>query len=450
MVNISTLVKGDLLLMTCTAVPNELKKEAWIKTDALLFHNIKLKDDTSILRPVFLLKTQDDIWKYNYVYFKDTQRYYFVNDITPCTGGCFELICEVDVLMSFQKSIMNCGAFERRSSNVGTGYITDNKIVFNAAPRTKIFEFEEETEDGHNFNGLSYVLGVANQGAYYSLNSDDKSDVPNGATVLDQLQPYADERNIFFYNLMQGVYGQWIYSWDHRDEAGYADCASFVYKAFKAAFPNMPFGQEDITGWECPSEPTSRDLGHFFYDCVIGAVGIESGEPPVQDFTQVDVGMYEATATNLLYQDVNPCAIVFTSASPTSSEPSRRFGWPATDPAACKRLGIPEDRRSECGYGHVLVYVGHMAWHRSTRTYHIWDPDIHANNPEYVDMGGNWIVHTTGGGKYVLWDPNTEKPTPEAVQAPNYPFVSKMYDNGRISGIFLPIYKSFNDLYGGT
>lgn len=90
-----------------------------------------LKQDTSLVNPVIILGTEDDLASINYMYIPNFKRYYFVNDITAVTGGRFAINCSCDVLMSFKSDILNCQAIidKQQSSSLSSKYIDDNSYV---------------------------------------------------------------------------------------------------------------------------------------------------------------------------------------------------------------------------------------------------------------------------------------------------------------------------------
>ena len=50
-------------------------------TDELVTSDVLLKDDVSILKPVFKVRDVRSIITYNYLYCPELQRYYFIDDI---------------------------------------------------------------------------------------------------------------------------------------------------------------------------------------------------------------------------------------------------------------------------------------------------------------------------------------------------------------------------------
>lgn len=66
--------------------------------------DFNLKADNSILQPILILKNYEGG---NYCYIDEFERYYFINDVRLLNGGLYELILNVDVLMTYKNEILN-------------------------------------------------------------------------------------------------------------------------------------------------------------------------------------------------------------------------------------------------------------------------------------------------------------------------------------------------------
>ena len=65
-----------------------------------------LKGDASITSPVFILQSNNNYLSgVNYLYWQETGRYYYIDDIELMTGGRMVFHCSVDVLESFKNQI---------------------------------------------------------------------------------------------------------------------------------------------------------------------------------------------------------------------------------------------------------------------------------------------------------------------------------------------------------
>lgn len=90
--------------------------------------NCTVKEPCSILNPVFVIKYDGGISSWNYLLCEQFGRYYFIDDINLLPGGRAELICSVDVLMSFNNAINNLLVNVSRNYNDTTRnpYISDS------------------------------------------------------------------------------------------------------------------------------------------------------------------------------------------------------------------------------------------------------------------------------------------------------------------------------------
>lgn len=452
MYNVSTLVKGDLLLMINTAVHNDLKKENWTEDDILLYHNIKMKKDFSITHPVFTLKTQDGIWKYNYVYYADTQRFYFVDNITPLIGGCFELMCSVDVLMSFQQSIMNCMAFESRSSHIGSGYVADSKIIFNSAPKAKTFMFKESPSHGMNFKGNSFILGVANDGEYMTL---DKYMAAKKYGIISLLNFNDGEFNNIFdwfeqHYIDRDIYYEWGGTGQTTVKEGRTvqlyDCSHFVDAGLVATYPNLPPAFRDYS---------TGGLGNALYAMYAETEDLPNDVPAL-------IGIQPCS---IEVKKINTCSIIFNMAQEGDAYGRDDTYFPAVisggyDKASVlETLGITKngvivsDKNSARGYGHVMFYVGHMMYNKITGHYSPYDTVLGLNGEDslmYHDMGDGWYFHIVGkgGGLYKKFRPNNLDTVWE--YADGFVLLSQLTSTERVGGIFTPYWNGFKKLYGGS
>ena len=133
--------------------------------------NCVLKENTSVLNPVFILKNND----HTYNYCSWGSRYYFVNDIISLANNYTEYHCSVDALASWKSDIGSSTEYVLRSAYTKDGYIPDMLYPVKAKPtETKLVL---STLAG-NFSGSSYIVGIVNKdtgsnGAvtYYSLSS---------------------------------------------------------------------------------------------------------------------------------------------------------------------------------------------------------------------------------------------------------------------------------------
>lgn len=81
-----------------------------------------IKGDMSITEPVIILATNSSTMdSVNYAIIDTFDRCYFIDKITPMTGGRYEVKCNVDVLESFKDDILrlNCVIDKQENPSVG-------------------------------------------------------------------------------------------------------------------------------------------------------------------------------------------------------------------------------------------------------------------------------------------------------------------------------------------
>lgn len=118
--------------------------------------NVRLKESTSIIRPVFLLSGGIS----NYNYFKWGNRYYFVEDCVSVTNNLTEYHCVIDALASWKSEIGASSQYIVRSSKAFDTYLVDTLYP----TKQKITVDDVYLSDLHsNFTGGSYVVGIINK-----------------------------------------------------------------------------------------------------------------------------------------------------------------------------------------------------------------------------------------------------------------------------------------------
>lgn len=121
--------------------------------DAVIELQGKLKEDTSMFSPTFIVNTNakfKDTNKPNYLFTVDFNKYYFVRDVQPNTDGTCSVICEEDVMMTFKDQLKDVSfVIERISGNNVNPYLQDTSMPVDVRPHQKIYEF-----DGNGFSNL--------------------------------------------------------------------------------------------------------------------------------------------------------------------------------------------------------------------------------------------------------------------------------------------------------
>jgi len=116
---------------------------------------VRLKDETSISAPTFLLSDFDG--GYNYLYVPTWSRYYFINDVVKNIEGLFEISCECDRLATFKNEISNYVAFIERTSDQ-TQYNVD--ILDSALTVEDVVEHQAQATTQIFAGADTYILRV--------------------------------------------------------------------------------------------------------------------------------------------------------------------------------------------------------------------------------------------------------------------------------------------------
>lgn len=136
-----------------------------------------LKEETSIINPVFLLDIPiSDLKLANYISVPEFSRLYFIQDIVSVTRSLTEVSCHVDVLESFKDEIKANKAIIFRQENEWNLYLNDGVLEVYQNPIVTTHEFP------NGFTDESYVLTLAGRPAE-SL-SYGTSTIPPGGVMI--------------------------------------------------------------------------------------------------------------------------------------------------------------------------------------------------------------------------------------------------------------------------
>ena len=104
---------------------------------------VKLKENTSIIKPTFILSSDNvDFKKLNYLYCSDFGRYYYVDNIILLKGGLLEIECRVDVLMSFSNDIKKSSVLVLNSETEYNSYLPSEIWRNDVRETTEILNFQ--------------------------------------------------------------------------------------------------------------------------------------------------------------------------------------------------------------------------------------------------------------------------------------------------------------------
>lgn len=119
-----------------------------------------LKEGTSILKPVIIINTSDNLTAYNYMDIRDFSRYYFIDDIKSVHNNIWEVSAHVDVLTTYATAIKANSAVIRRQQNLFNLYLDDPDTVLYAPEQIFTKKFNKT---GFKKN-LSYIMTVNGSG----------------------------------------------------------------------------------------------------------------------------------------------------------------------------------------------------------------------------------------------------------------------------------------------
>ena len=121
-------------------------------------YSCNLKDTTSILNPVLIIRTSDAVYNYNYLYISEFQRYYFINDIKSVNNNVWEISAHVDVLETYKTAILANNAVIKRQEKLYNLYLDDPEFHVLNYERIQTLKFPANAFS----KNLKYVLVVNN------------------------------------------------------------------------------------------------------------------------------------------------------------------------------------------------------------------------------------------------------------------------------------------------
>lgn len=122
----------------------------------------------NVVRPQIRLSTGRLGNKTNYVWLEDLMRFYYIRSWTM-ENGYITMDLEVDVLMSFRHSLMDCKAMIKRNEFSQNAYIRDEKVKILEPTRLKIATWDSPFDKNGNY---FYLALVSNTGADNTLGGE--------------------------------------------------------------------------------------------------------------------------------------------------------------------------------------------------------------------------------------------------------------------------------------
>ena len=132
---------------------NRLEK---VLTDKLSISGT-FKTELNILKPILSLKNNAEITLYNYAYFPELKRYYFIEKIEITQTNIYTLYLSLDVLMTFKEEIKELKVIVKNSTS--NPYIKGFTNSYDVRTDLEKIEFE------NNFNESGTNILIAINGA---------------------------------------------------------------------------------------------------------------------------------------------------------------------------------------------------------------------------------------------------------------------------------------------
>ena len=130
--------------------------------------NVLLKEQTSIIRPVFKISVEEngmmsasEIFGYNYCYCPEFKRYYFISDIQSYTAVIFYISCEVDVLATFREDILKTPVFVRYAQSQFNASLADNRLPMGCTSQ----QYTVSSDNGFGDEEGCFILTIASSDA---------------------------------------------------------------------------------------------------------------------------------------------------------------------------------------------------------------------------------------------------------------------------------------------
>lgn len=138
--------------------------------------NVQFLEESSMIRPVLKLSSDLEPVKANYLWLKDFNRYYYINNETVC-NGYIRIECEVDVLMSFALELLESFVLVSRNNDKSKFdlYLPDDKLQLEERTAIRTIGFDQGPDSFSTETNFTLVLAGA-----YDGNDDNEEEENNG------------------------------------------------------------------------------------------------------------------------------------------------------------------------------------------------------------------------------------------------------------------------------
>ena len=115
-----------ITLKKCLSPNNKINK-TFDETTLELTGN--LKSGTNIMNPVIEIKSDNNIYDFNYMVISDFGRSYFINSIDALSNTIYKIAGKVDVLESYKTQLLECEAIIENKASGYNAYIDGGDII---------------------------------------------------------------------------------------------------------------------------------------------------------------------------------------------------------------------------------------------------------------------------------------------------------------------------------
>ena len=171
----------DITLYNTSKKTNSTK----VPNGGVTLNSVTLKNGCDILKPVFMLSSDDN-------YFKDTiteigfqGKYYFVTDIKSVRNNLWEISCEIDVLATYKAEIISNKFLVEFDETTNTTIVDSRLPIKSTVSRAgNIVSMRDIMREGG-----TYLLGVTGKG---SVDTFAFTDIATINAILDSVNDWAD------------------------------------------------------------------------------------------------------------------------------------------------------------------------------------------------------------------------------------------------------------------
>lgn len=164
---------------------NKKTNSTKVPDGGVTLNSVTLKNGCDILKPVFMLSSDDN-------YFKDTiteigfqGKYYFVTDIKSVRNNLWELSCEIDVLATYKAEIIANKCLVEFDETTNTTIVDSRLPIKTTVSRAgNIVSMRDIMREGG-----TYLLGVTGKG---SVDTFAFTDITTINAILDSVNDWAD------------------------------------------------------------------------------------------------------------------------------------------------------------------------------------------------------------------------------------------------------------------